>query len=746
MRLNKINIINLNINFKQIILFEKCLIYSQNLNIFQINYFNKSHFSIPLKIYYTIKKIVIDTHYKILIIIDTLNQILFIQRPLFIIAHIIKSKDQPINVYISQNNKLLSLIYKNFIELWKNQKKFSISIQKLRKIKINIINWIQIETSHDLKHTAILDVRYLVTIITIECKSVKIQTLKNYNIIFIKQLFLHYLLLFINKKKILTFIRILIIILDNKHILYWYLTKYKIISKYKKTLKIIHNKKKWFLRKKYYLLNKERNITHVIVNVQKSLIVILYERNMIFIFSIINLKLFLKLLFKNHKFFYLKTKKNMIFLCNFLTHDCIIINISLKKIIFIFTNEQNPINSYSICKDCSYILIAFQKSFIRLGELKKLQLLIILLNITSIIKHLFFLNKSNFFVISSGFKNIQIFCFLNFKLHKILYLPKNCYFNIILSNKNDNYLAGVCDNTKVLLWSIKTCLLIRIFSFHCSKITTFLIIEKNMKIITGSLDKTIKIFKFNIETKNLISLKHEYFILDLNYDFLNNCIFSLTENNYLYIWQNNTGYLKKIINLKLLIQKININVAKFFKYKIESIKKFYYIKKHLLLFSILKIMILFFSNSIIENTISGVLNYDLLEKEKKESSYKYTNKKYSILGNYQKIKTFSIFENRNKIFFIHKTFSEIILFKLNLTLPIKKYIKKNYKKSLNMKKYLKDNSIFLISEILFSFNNIKIKNLLLEISYLEIDSLIFILIFNILIVLKFKYTYINLLV
>lgn len=77
-------------------------------------------------------------------------------------------------------------------------------------------------------------------------------------------------------------------------------------------------------------------MTDVCLNTEKSLILAIYEKNMIFIFSIINLKLVSKLIFKNQYFFYLKTKKNIIFLRDFLTNDFVIIDISLKKLIFIF--------------------------------------------------------------------------------------------------------------------------------------------------------------------------------------------------------------------------------------------------------------------------------------------------------------------------------------------------------------------------------------------------------------------------
>lgn len=93
---------------------------------------------------------------------------------------------------------------------------------------------------------------------------------------------------------------------------------------------------------------------------------------------------------------------------------------------------------YSISRDCLYILLAFQKSFIRLGELKNLKMLIILLNITSMVTHLLFLNKTNYFLISSGFKTIRIFSFLNFKLYKIFYLPENFYINMLTIDENDN--------------------------------------------------------------------------------------------------------------------------------------------------------------------------------------------------------------------------------------------------------------------------------------------------------------------
>ena len=59
-----------------------------------------------------------DKHCKILILFDSSNQILFIQRPLFIISHIIKTNDQINNIYISQNNKIIALIYKDFIEVY----------------------------------------------------------------------------------------------------------------------------------------------------------------------------------------------------------------------------------------------------------------------------------------------------------------------------------------------------------------------------------------------------------------------------------------------------------------------------------------------------------------------------------------------------------------------------------------------------------------------------------------------------
>lgn len=53
-----------------------------------------------------------------IILIDTLNQILFIQRPLFIISHIVKTKEYPYNIHISRSNKLIALIYKNCIEVY----------------------------------------------------------------------------------------------------------------------------------------------------------------------------------------------------------------------------------------------------------------------------------------------------------------------------------------------------------------------------------------------------------------------------------------------------------------------------------------------------------------------------------------------------------------------------------------------------------------------------------------------------
>ena len=82
---------------------------------------------------------------------------------------------------------------------------------------------------------------------------------------------------------------------------------------------------------------KEKYITDISINVEKSIILIIYERNIVLIFSIINLKLFSKLVFKNQYFFISKTKKNIIFLSNSLTNDFLIMNIYSKKLLFIFT-------------------------------------------------------------------------------------------------------------------------------------------------------------------------------------------------------------------------------------------------------------------------------------------------------------------------------------------------------------------------------------------------------------------------
>merc|ERR1712146_619222 len=156
MLLTKLNTINTTFNYKQIILFEKCILYVKKTHIFQINFLNRSQYNIPLKIYYNIKNITADKHGKFFILTDLLNHVLFIQRPLFIISHIIKTKYQPIDIHISLNNNLIAIIYKNLIEVWGNQRKYSISIQKLKKIKLTLTILLQSMISHDLRYVVLL--------------------------------------------------------------------------------------------------------------------------------------------------------------------------------------------------------------------------------------------------------------------------------------------------------------------------------------------------------------------------------------------------------------------------------------------------------------------------------------------------------------------------------------------------------------------------------------------------------------
>ncbi|AIB09834.1 hypothetical protein M951_chr2139 (nucleomorph) [Lotharella oceanica] len=641
-------------------------------------------------------------------------------------------------------------------KIWLNQKKHSILIQKFKNIKFTSNRILQSEVSHDLKHITILDINHTLIIVTIEQKFIKIQFLRNYNISCIKKLFFHYLLMFIKKKKILTFIRLLITILNNKHVIYWYQIKHEKTAHPYKNIKLkCDMEKKWSIRKKYYLVIKEKYITDICLNREKSILLIIYENTIILIFSIINLKLFSKVLFKNQYFLIIKTKKNNIFLCNSLTNDFLIINISLKKLLFIFINEKNFIRSYSITKNYLYIIMAFHKSFIRLGKLKNLQLLVILLNITSIINHLFFLNNSYCFVFSSGFKTIQFCSFLTFKLHKIFYLPQKFYFNIITVDNKDRYLFAVWDLNKILIWCIKTNLLIRALSIHYSKITFIATIDNESKIITGSLDKTIKIFNFNIKKNLLTTLKHENFIIDIYHEIQNNRIFSLTYNNYLYIWQGPKWILNKIINLELLIQKSNINIIKNFNYKNDFIKKFYYTKELLILFSVLKISILIFSNSIYKNIVDNIFIYNVFTSNNVTNYINNINLKEPIVFNHKILKKylllcrFSILKYHDKILIIQQLRFELHLFNINLISRLKNATATQYSNNQliqnlrKIKKYLHEYNIFIISEILFLCDATYIKIVLSKLTYLEIYILFFILIFNVLILLKFNYRYIN---
>lgn len=113
---------------------------------------------------------------------------------------------------------------------------------------------------------------------------------------------------------------------------------------------------------------------------------------------------------------------------------------------------------------------------------------------------------------------------------------------------------------------------------------------------------------------------------------------------------------------------------------------------------------------------------------------------------------FYTLKNYNEIFIIQQLPLKLQLFKISLTSDLKlpktiKYLNNQLTHNMEkIKKYLHKYNIFLISEILYLCDITYLKIILTKLNYLEIYLFFFILIFDVLILLKFKYKYIFFLV
>jgi periodic tryptophan protein 2 len=340
-------------------------------------------------------------------------------------------------------------------------------------------------------------------------------------------------------------------------------------------------------------------------------------------------------------FFSVCKNNNYIAIGNLKKRKILVFDREKAKIIINVESNLNLFSSISISPNNKLIITGKINGEINIWSFKKGFCLMKFHNHTLIINRVsFFKNSSRLSISSSSDGTLKIYDLKKCLVIKALnYYSKVKEFEVLDINESNFLVASACKITFIIcIWSLKSGRLIETLNGHISSVTNLFFIRNNLKIISGSLDKTFRIWDFKKKSDLSYSCCCEIYktnqkILKMSFDPNSNEIAFLINNDCILLFN---------VRQTKISCKIQKGIKTFFKIKerINKIKTIYFLKYSFdgekIFFGNLGNKIFFFFRNLPKFLKSFCFSYPFIKENKIQSGKTKKNLIIDLVSSYTK--------------------------------------------------------------------------------------------------------------